>query len=72
MDVVGANFAADARYRSRSDSHRTRPAQGRPVPIVIPIGSGSVKDSHTPFKGVIDLIEMKAIYFDPGRLRQAR
>jgi len=30
-----------------------------------PIGSGSIKDSTTPFKGIIDLIEMKAVvYYD--------
>ncbi|QEL13615.1 elongation factor G [Limnoglobus roseus] len=65
MDVVGANFAQTletVRQRLTPDGA----TQGRPVPIVIPIGSGSVKDSHTPFKGVIDLIEMKAIYFDPA------
>ncbi len=65
MDVVGANFAQTldtVRQRLTPDAA----TQGRPIPIVIPIGSGSPKDSHTPFKGVIDLIEMKAIYFDPA------
>src|SRR5262249_33766842 len=32
--------------------------------VNIPIGSGSPKDSPTPFKGVIDLIEVKALFFD--------
>jgi elongation factor G len=36
------------------------------VPIVIPIGSGGQSDSRTPFAGVIDLIEMKALFFDAG------
>ncbi len=58
MDVVGANFfAAVAEVAER--------LEGVPVPVVAPIGSGSPKDSPTPFKGVIDLIEMKALYFDP-------
>src|SRR5438045_2474292 len=42
MDVVGANFEnvlEDIRER----------LEGKPVPITIPIGSGSPKDSHTPF-----------------------
>jgi elongation factor G len=61
MDVVGANFehALEA-IRQRLD--------GKPVPITIPIGSGSPKDSATPFAAIIDLIEMKALYFDPADL----
>jgi elongation factor G len=61
MDVVGANFehALEA-IRQRLD--------GRPLPVTIPIGSGSPKDSATPFVGIIDLIEMKALYFDPATL----
>src|SRR5712692_2888614 len=39
--------------------------EGTPAPLVIPIGSGSVKDSQTPFRGVIDLLEMKAFFADP-------
>jgi elongation factor G len=58
MDVVGANFAATL------DSVRKR-LLGRPVPVAIPIGAGSVKDSDKPFEGVIDLIAMKALTFDP-------
>jgi elongation factor G len=59
MDVVGANFAktlADVKNRLRCN----------PVPILIPIGAGSPKDSDNPFSGVIDLIEQKALYFDNG------
>src|SRR3954467_5605619 len=49
MDVVGGDFAnAVAEIIER--------LEGRPVPLVIPIGSGSPKDSATPFGGVIDLI----------------
>lgn len=63
MDVVGANFDnAVQEVRDR--------LEGNPVPVIIPIGSGSPKDSETPFKGIIDLLEMKAIYFnhaDMGR-----
>jgi elongation factor G len=58
MDVVGANFEnALQEIRER--------LEGRPVAVNVPIGSGSPKDSPTPFKGVTDLIEMKALFFDP-------
>src|SRR6476646_5637921 len=57
MDVVGANFENALReVRER--------LEGKPVALFIPVGSGSVKDSTTPFAGVIDLIEMKALYFE--------
>ncbi len=65
MDVVGANFAQTL----KSIHARLTPnpeEQGRPVPIIIPIGSGGQADSRTPFSGVIDLIEMKAKFFDQG------
>src|SRR5262249_4021383 len=52
MDVVGANFA------NVLDEIRER-LEGRPVAVAIPIGSGSPKDSPTPFTAIIDLIEMK-------------
>src|SRR6202048_2561797 len=61
MDVVGANF------ENSVDEVRER-LEGRPVPINIPIGSGSPKDSATPFAGIIDLLEMQALYFDPADL----
>jgi elongation factor G len=57
MDVVGANF-------SNAVEEVGERLEGRPVPLTIPIGSGSVKDSPTPFVGIIDLIEMKALYYD--------
>src|SRR5437763_7346502 len=54
MDIVGANFEGCLRQiRDRLG--------GKPVPLFIPIGSGSAKDSPTPFSGVIDLIEMRAL-----------
>jgi elongation factor G len=56
MDVVGANFA------NVLDEVKSRLA-GRPVALTIPIGSGSPKDSPTPFKGIIDLLTMKALFF---------
>ncbi len=59
MDVVGANFP------SCLNQIRDR-LEGVPLPLVVPIGSGGIKDSATPFKGVIDLLEMKALYFDPA------
>src|SRR5881392_4077936 len=44
MDVVGANFEnALQEIRER--------LEGRPVAVNVPIGSGSPKDSPTPFKG---------------------
>ncbi|HWY86485.1 MAG TPA: elongation factor G [Gemmataceae bacterium] len=58
MDVVGANFA------NVLEEVKER-LEGVPAPVNIPIGSGSIKDSHTPFRGIIDLIEMKALFFDP-------
>jgi elongation factor G len=67
MDVVGANFAQTLQsVRSRLTPNPEE--QGRPVPIIIPIGSGGEADSRTPFRGVIDLIEMKAKFFDAGDL----
>lgn len=60
MDVVGANFA------NVLEEIRER-LEGKPVALSIPIGSGSPKDSHTPFTGIIDLIEMKALYFDANK-----
>jgi elongation factor G len=57
MDVVGANFP------NVLDEIQER-LEGRPVAITIPIGSGSAKDSPTPFAGIIDLIAMKALYFE--------
>src|SRR6266481_529098 len=56
MDVVGANFA------NVVDEVKDR-LEGKPVAISIPIGSGSPKDSPTPFTGIIDLIEMRAFYY---------
>ncbi|MBM4072113.1 MAG: elongation factor G [Planctomycetes bacterium] len=57
MDVVGADFAnVVAEVKER--------LEGQPAVVAIPIGSGSPKDSATPFAAIIDLIEMKAIYFD--------
>jgi elongation factor G len=57
MDVVGADFA------NVLDEIRDR-LEGRPVALTIPVGSGSIKDSPTPFKGIIDLIAMQALYYD--------
>lgn len=55
MDRVGADFAAVVQQiRERLDA--------RPVAIQIPIGAGA------QFQGVIDLIEEKALTFDPESL----
>src|ERR1700682_6594650 len=56
MDVVGANF------ENAVEEIRER-LEGRPIPLVLPIGSGSPKDSPTTFTGIIDLVEMHALYF---------
>jgi len=59
MDVVGANFEnALEEIRNRLEGH--------PAPVTIPMGSGSIKDSDDPFNGIIDLISMKALVFDPS------
>ena len=63
MDVVGADFP------SALEEIRER-LEGRPVALTIPIGSGSPKDSPTPFAGIIDLIEMVGALFRNGRRRQ--
>jgi elongation factor G len=63
MDIVGADF------ENALNEVRQR-LQCRPVPITLPIGSGSPKDSPTPFKGIIDLITQEACWFEdstPGR-----
>lgn len=58
MDVVGANFGnAVTEVKDR--------LEGTPAPLVIPVGSGSIKDSTEPFRGVIDLLEMKAYFAEP-------
>jgi elongation factor G len=57
MDIVGANFDATV------EQIRER-LEGTPLPLTIPIGSGSPKDSATPFKGIVDLLELKALYYD--------
>src|SRR5438132_4366700 len=57
MDVVGANFA------NVLEEVKER-LEGIPAPLNMPIGAGSIKDSHVPFRGIIDLIEMKALFFD--------
>ena len=57
MDREGADF-----YRTL-DEIRTR-LNCKPVPIILPVGQGPahVRD---PFRGVIDLITMKMLSFDP-------
>jgi elongation factor G len=57
MDVVGANFA------NVVEEVKER-LEGNPAPLTIPIGAGGLKDSHAPFRGIIDLLEMKAVFYD--------
>src|SRR5438876_9884495 len=59
MDVVGANFANAVEEVSER-------LEGHPVAVTLPIGSGSSKDSPTPFRGIIDLLQMKALFYDPA------
>jgi elongation factor G len=59
MDVVGAHF------ENSVEEIRER-LEGRPIPLILPIGSGSPKDSPTPFTGIIDLINQQALYFEPA------
>jgi elongation factor G len=59
MDVVGAGFAAAlAQIKER--------LQCRPLPLTIPMGSGSPKDSVTPFRAVVDLLTMELCEFLPS------
>src|SRR5947209_7954535 len=63
MDIVGADFAnALEQIRERLKGLR----DPRPIPVTIPIGAGSIKDSTTPFSGVVDLLTMEACYFEPS------
>ena len=67
MDVVGANF-------ENAVTEISERLEGTPVPLTIPIGSGSPKDSPTPFRGLIDLIERKALFYsdrDDGKTFQS-
>src|SRR5262249_26131069 len=59
MDVVGANFADVVQEVKER-------LEGNPVPVAIPIGSGSPKDTHTPFRGVSALLEQRALYYAPA------
>ncbi len=63
MDVVGANFA------NVLDEIKER-LEGMPAPLTIADRRGSIKDSHTPFAGIIDLLEMKALLLRPAERRQ--
>jgi elongation factor G len=56
MDRIGADF-------ERTLKQIEQRLQARPVPITIPMGAGSPPQPGA-FSGVIDLIEMKALYFD--------
>lgn len=59
MDVIGANF-------DETIADIVERLEARPVPVVIPVGCGSVKDSNRPFEGVIDIIEQKLHRFNPA------
>src|SRR6202030_121566 len=54
MDVLGSDFDnVVAEIHDR--------LEGTPVPVTVPIGAGSIKDSPTPFAGVIDLLAFEAM-----------
>ena len=55
MDRIGADF-----YRVLDQIEKRLHA--KPVPITIPIGAGS--NNPEEFEGIIDLLQMKALYFD--------
>ncbi|MEZ6141394.1 MAG: elongation factor G [Zavarzinella sp.] len=57
MDIVGANFPAAV-------EEIREVLEGRPLPLFIPIGSGSSKETNTPFIGIVDLLKMEALYFE--------
>jgi elongation factor G len=57
MDREGADFEA-----TLDEIHQR--LHGSPVAIQIPIGAGPAH-TKTPFRGVIDLIEMRMLVFDP-------
>ncbi len=63
MDVVGAHFA------NAVDEVRER-LEANPVALILPIGAGGPNDSPKPFEGIIDLLEQKALYFDPADFGQ--
>ncbi|WP_459556388.1 elongation factor G [Lacunimicrobium album] len=56
IDRIGADFE---RTLKQIESR----LKGKPVPVTIPIGQTSI--GNDPLRGVIDIIEMKALYFDP-------
>jgi len=56
MDRVGADF-----HRVRVQMEKR--LSTKPLPLQIPIGEGST--GAKPFEGIVDLIQMKALYFDP-------
>ena len=56
MDRIGADF-------DRTFKEIESRLSARPVAITLPMGSGSAPDPNA-LSGIIDLIEMKALYFD--------
>ncbi|MCA8985692.1 MAG: elongation factor G [Planctomycetaceae bacterium] len=57
MDRIGADF-------DRVLGQMRERLKARPVPVTIPIGAGPQQNPN-PFRGVVDLLSMKARYFDP-------
>jgi len=57
MDRIGADF--DRTFGQIGDR-----LHANPVAVVVPMGAGSPPDPNA-FRGIIDLVAMKALYFDP-------
>ena len=57
MDRIGADF-------DRVLGQMKERLNAKPIPLTIPIGAGP-QQNPDPFRGVIDLLTMKARYFDP-------
>src|SRR5262245_38351412 len=60
MDIVGADFLG-------SLQQITERLQCRPIPVTVPVGAGSPKDTPTPFRAVIDLLTMELCEFLPSQ-----
>lgn len=58
MDRIGAGF-------ERTFEEISERLGGQPVALQLPIGEGPLGESGEGFRGVIDLVRRRALYFDP-------
>ena len=56
MDRIGSDF-------DRTLKQMRERLHAKPIPVTLPIGSGPAHNPD-PFRGIIDLLSMKALYFD--------